>query len=64
MKMRSMEECKLVDCVELSPKSIDDFDSALIIVLESGLNLYLDQFVISIIMRLALPVLCLTNRLP
>ena len=49
LKMRSMEECKLVDCVELSLKSIDDFHSALKIILESGLNLYLDQFVVPII---------------
>ena len=49
LKMRSMEERKLVDCVELSLTSSDDFDSALIIMLESGLNLYLDQFVVSMI---------------
>ena len=49
LKMRSMEECKLVDCVELSLKSSDDFHSALKISLESGLHLYLDHFVVPII---------------
>ena len=49
LMMRSMEECKLVDCVELPLKSIDDFHSALKIILERGLNLYLDQFVVPII---------------
>ena len=49
LTMRSMEECKLVDCVELPLKSIDDFQSALNITLESGMNLYLDQFVVPII---------------
>ena len=49
LTMRSMEECKLVDCVELPLKSIDDFQSVLDIILESGMNLYLDQFVVPII---------------
>ena len=49
LMMRSMEECKLVDSVELPLKSIADFHSALIIILESGLNLYLDQLVVPII---------------
>ena len=49
LTMRSMEECKLVDCVELPLKSIDDFQSVLNIILESGMSLYLDQFVVPII---------------
>ena len=49
LQMRSMEECKLVDFVELPLKSYDDFHSALKIILENGLNLYLDQFVVPIV---------------
>ena len=49
LKMRSMEECKLVDCVELPLKSYDDFMSALHIILDSGLSLSLDQFVVPIV---------------
>ncbi len=43
LRMRSMEECKLVDCVVLPLKSYDDFHSALRIILDSGLQLYLAQ---------------------
>ena len=46
--MRSMEEWKLFDCVELPLTSIDDFHSVLNIISDSGLNLYLDQFVVPI----------------
>ena len=49
LMMWSMGERKLVDCVELQLKSIDDIHSALKIMLESGLNLHLDQFVVPII---------------
>ena len=44
-----MKECKLVDCVQLSLKSYDDFSSAIQILLGSGLSLYLEQFVVPII---------------
>ena len=47
--MRSMENCRLVDCVELPLKSYDDFNSALHMILESGLSLYLNQFVVPIV---------------
>ena len=49
LKMRSMENCKLVDCVELPLKSYDDFNSALQMILDSGLSLYLNQFVVPIV---------------
>ena len=38
-----MEECKLVDCLVLPLKPYDDFHSALQIILDSGLQLYLAQ---------------------
>ena len=44
-----MEECKLVDCVEVPLKSYDDLHSALRIILDSGLRLYLYQFVVPIV---------------
>ncbi len=44
-----MEECKLADCVELPLKSYEDFHSVLQIILDSGLRLYLDQFVVPIV---------------
>ena len=47
--MRSMENCKLVDCVELPLKSYENFRSALQVLLDNGLALYMRDFVVPLI---------------
>lgn len=47
--MRSMENCKLVDCVELPLKSYENFRSALQVLLDNGLSLYMSDFVVPLI---------------
>ena len=44
-----MEECKLVDCVELPLKSYDDSILHFTSFIDSGLRLYLHQFVVPIV---------------
>ena len=47
--MRSMENWKLVDCVELPLKSYENFRSALQVLLDNGLALYMSDFVVPLI---------------
>ncbi len=43
-QMRSMDDTKLVDCLEIPPKSFHDLLSSVKYMLENGLALYLDRF--------------------
>ena len=45
-ELRSMDGCKLVDCIELSLKSYADFLTAMNVILASGLSEYLEAFVV------------------
>ena len=47
--MRSMANCKLVDCIKLPLKSVEDFHSALEYLLESGLSEYINKFLVPFI---------------
>lgn len=48
-ELRSMKNCKLVDCIELPLKSYDNFLEALKTILENGLSTYLEHFVVPFI---------------
>ena len=49
LKMRSMENCKLVDCTELPLKSYENFQVALNAMLENGLAHYLERFFVPLV---------------
>ena len=48
-QLRSMEDCKLVDSLEMPLKSYDNFRSALSLLLDSGLSSYLESFVVPLV---------------
>ena len=48
-QLRSMENCKLVDSLEMPLKSYDNFRSALSLLLDSGLSSYLESFVVPLV---------------
>ena len=48
-QLRSMDNCKLVDSLEMPLKSYDNFRSALSLLLDSGLSSYLESFVVPLI---------------
>ena len=52
-QMRSMDDTKLVDCLEIPVKSFHDLLSSVKFMLENGLTLYLDRFFVSFFWRLA-----------
>ena len=47
--MRSMEDCKLADCIKLPLKSVDSFRTALEFLLENGLSIYINRFLVPLI---------------
>ena len=47
--LRSMENCKLVDSLEMPLKSYDNFRSALSLLLDNGLSSYLQSFVVPLV---------------
>ena len=47
--MKSMANCKLVDCIKLPLKSFDNFPSALDYLFENGLSLYINKFLVPLI---------------
>ena len=49
LTMRSMENCKLVDSVELPLKSFENFRAAIEILLQNGLSLYLERFLVPLV---------------
>ena len=49
LDMRSMENCKLVDCVELPLNPYDHLKSAFQVLLDNGLYLYMSRFVVPLI---------------
>ena len=44
--MRSIANCKLVDCIKLPLKSLENFHSALDYLQESGLSVYINKFLV------------------
>ena len=48
-QLRSMENCKFVDSLEMPLKSYDNFRSALSLLLDSGLSSYLESFVVPLV---------------
>ena len=44
-----MEDCKLADCIKLPLKSVDSFRSALEFLLENGLSIYINRFLVPLI---------------
>ena len=49
MNLRSMDNCKLSDCVELPFKSYEDFQIALSMMLEQDLSFYLGRFLVPLV---------------
>eukprot|EP00794_Sanderia_malayensis_P002757 gene2757-3187_t len=49
MQLRSMDNCKLVDSIEMPLKSYENFRSALSILLENGLSNYLKKFIVPLV---------------
>ena len=47
--MRSIANCKLVDCIKLPLKSLENFHSALDYLLESELSVYINKFLVPFI---------------
>ena len=47
--MRSMEDCKLADCIKPPLKSVDSFHTALEFPLENGLSIYINRFLVPLI---------------
>ena len=48
-QLRSMDNCKLVDSIEMPLKSYDNFRTALAILLENGLSSYLQRYVVPLV---------------